>query len=146
MSKDAASGATLYHAQTSITKKLTLNKICTRIENICTASRGEIILVLDGLIKVMNEALSDGESVRLGGFGSFRMVCRQQRFGHRRRFHHRPVQPCPHRLLPRHDARSTSSTTSPSNATSRKRTPPANRPAVAVARMIARENCKSSES
>ena len=66
MSKDAASGATLYHAQTSITKKLTLNKICTRIENICTASRGEIILVLDGLIKVMNEALSDG--------GSFRMV------------------------------------------------------------------------
>ena len=51
MSKDAASGATLYHAQTSITKKLTLNKICTRIENICTASRGEIILVLDGLIK-----------------------------------------------------------------------------------------------
>ena len=80
MSKDAASGATLYHAQTSITKKLTLNKICTRIENICTASRGEIILVLDGLIKVMNEALSDGESVHLG------------------------VQPCPHRLLPRHDA------------------------------------------
>ena len=66
MSKDAASGATLYHAQTSITKKLTLNKICTRIENICTASRGEIILVL--------EALSDGESVHLGEFGSFRMV------------------------------------------------------------------------
>ena len=62
MSKDAASGATLYHAQTSITKKLTLNKICTRIENICTASRGEIILVLDG------------ESVHLGEFGSFRMV------------------------------------------------------------------------
>ena len=55
-------------------KKLTLNKICTRIENICTASRGEIILVLDGLIKVMNEALSDGESVHLGEFGSFRMV------------------------------------------------------------------------
>lgn len=74
MSKDAASGATLYHAQTSITKKLTLNKICTRIENIYTASRGEIILVLDGLIKVMNEALSDGESVHLGEFGSFRMV------------------------------------------------------------------------
>ena len=70
MSKDAASGATLYHAQTSITKKLTLNKICTRIENICTASRGEIILVLDGLIKVMNEALSDGESIHLGEFGS----------------------------------------------------------------------------
>ena len=62
MSKDAASGATLYHAQTSITKKLTLNKICTRIENICTASRGEIILVLDGLIKVMNEALSSARS------------------------------------------------------------------------------------
>lgn len=31
-------------------------------------------MVLDGLIKVMNEALSDGESVHLGEFGSFRMV------------------------------------------------------------------------
>ena len=74
MSKDAAEGDTLYHAQTSITKKLTINKICTRIENYCTASRGEILLVLDGLLKVMNEALSDGESVHLGEFGSFRMV------------------------------------------------------------------------
>ena len=74
MSKGATEGSTLYHAQTSITKQLTLNKICTRIENLCTASRGEIILVLDGLIKVMNEALSDGESIHLGEFGSFRMV------------------------------------------------------------------------
>ena len=131
MSKDAASGATLYHAQTSITKKLTLNKICTRIENICTASRGEIILVLDGLIKVMNEALSDGESVHLGEFGSFRMVAGSKGSA--------TVDGFTTALF-------TSSTTSPSNATSRKRTPPANRPAVAVARMIARENCKSSES
>lgn len=74
MSKDAAPGAMLYHAQTSITKKLTLNKICTRISNYCTASRGEILLVLDGLIQVMNEALADGESIHLGEFGSFRMV------------------------------------------------------------------------
>lgn len=104
MSKDAASGATLYHAQTSITKKLTLNKICTRIENICTASRGEIILVLDGLIKVMNEALSDGESVHLGEFGSSVWLPAAKV---------RPpstvsppalFNPCPHRLLPRHDA------------------------------------------
>ena len=29
---------------------------------------------IDGLIKVMNEALSDGESIHLGEFGSFRMV------------------------------------------------------------------------
>ena len=146
MSKDAASGATLYHAQTSITKKLTLNKICTRIENICTASRGEIILVLDGLIKVMNEALSDGESVHLGEFGSFRMVAGSKGSAtvdgfttalfNRAHIVFYPGtmldQPRQQRLLP--------------NATSRKRTPPANRPAVAVARMIARENCKSSES
>ena len=101
MSKDAASGATLYHAQTSITKKLTLNKICTRIENICTASRGEIILVLD-----QSHERSPFRR-RIGSLGRIRQLpygCRQQRFGHRRRFHHRPVQPCPHRLLPRHDA------------------------------------------
>ena len=132
MSKDAASGATLYHAQTSITKKLTLNKICTRIENICTASRGEIILVLDGLIKVMNEALSDGESVHLGEFGSFRMVAGSKGSA--------TVDGFTTALFNR------AHIVFPSNATSRKRTPPANRPAVAVARMIARENCKSSES
>ena len=139
MSKDAASGATLYHAQTSITKKLTLNKICTRIENICTASRGEIILVLDGLIKVMNEALSDGESVHLGEFGSFRMVAGSKGSA--------TVDGFTTALFNRaHIVFYPGTTTSPSNATSRKRTPPANRPAVAVARMIARENCKSSES
>ena len=74
MSKGAAEGATLYHAQTSVTNKLDLNNICGRIEEICTASRGEILLVLDGLIKVMNRSLADGESIHLGEFGSFRMV------------------------------------------------------------------------
>lgn len=74
MSKGALEGAQLYYAQTSVTKRLDLNTICARIEMYCTASRGEIILVLDGLIKVMNEALAEGESIHLGEFGSFRMV------------------------------------------------------------------------
>lgn len=74
MSKGALEGAQLYYAQTSVTKRLDLNTICSRIEMYCTASRGEIILVLDGLIKVMNEALAEGESIHLGEFGSFRMV------------------------------------------------------------------------
>ena len=73
MSKGALEGAQLYYAQTSVTKRLDLNTICARIEMYCTASRGEIILVLDGLIKVMNEALAEGESIHLGEFGSFSM-------------------------------------------------------------------------
>ena len=72
MSKDAAEGAELYYAQTSITKKVDLNRICSRISKYSTASRGDILLVLDGLLSVMNESL--GESVHLGDFGSFRMV------------------------------------------------------------------------
>ena len=71
MSKGALEGAQLYYAQTSVTKRLDLNTICSRIEMYCTASRGEIILVLDGLIKVMNEALAEGESIHLGEFGIF---------------------------------------------------------------------------
>lgn len=74
MSKDAEDGAELYFAQTSITKKVDLNRICARISKYSTASRGDILLVLDGLITVMNESLADGESVHLGDFGSFRMV------------------------------------------------------------------------
>ena len=53
---------------------MNLNRICARISKYSTASRGDILLVLDGLITVMNESLADGESVHLGDFGSFRMV------------------------------------------------------------------------
>ena len=74
MSKDAAEGAELYYAQTSISKKVDLNRICSRISKYSTASRGDILLVLDGLITVMNESLADGESIHLGDFGSLRMV------------------------------------------------------------------------
>ncbi len=74
MSKDAAEGTELYYAQTSITKKVDLNRICSRISKYSTASRGDILLVLDGLLSVMNESLADGESIHLGDFGSFRMV------------------------------------------------------------------------
>lgn len=74
MSKDAAEGAELYYAQTSISKKVDLNRICSRISKYSTASRGDILLVLDGLITVMNESLADGESIHLGDFGSFHMV------------------------------------------------------------------------
>ena len=74
MSKDAAEGAELYYAQTSITKKVGLNRICSRISKYSTASRGDVLLVLDGLLSVMNESLADGESIHLGDFGSFRMV------------------------------------------------------------------------
>lgn len=74
MSKDALEDAELYYAQTSISKRVDLNRICTRISKYSTASRGDILLVLDGLISVMNESLADGESIHLGDFGSFRMV------------------------------------------------------------------------
>lgn len=74
MSTGASPDAKLYYGQTSVTKQLKINQICTRIERLCTASRGDILLVLDGLMKVMNDALTEGESVHLGEFGSFRMV------------------------------------------------------------------------
>lgn len=51
MSKDAAEGAELYYAQTSITKKVDLNRICNRISKYSTASRGDVLLVLDGVVR-----------------------------------------------------------------------------------------------
>lgn len=42
MSKGAAEGTELYFAQTSITKKVDLNRICARISKYSTASRGVI--------------------------------------------------------------------------------------------------------
>ena len=93
MSKDAAEGAELYYAQTSISKKVDLNRICSRISKYSTVSRGDILLVLDGLITVMNESLADGESIHLGDFGSFRMVAG------RKGFQFFVVQSCSYRIL-----------------------------------------------
>ena len=39
-----------------------------------TASRGDVMLVIDGLIHVMIDRLSEGDVLKLDGFGSFQLI------------------------------------------------------------------------
>jgi predicted histone-like DNA-binding protein len=49
-----------------------IERIAQDIEEISTASRGDILAVLDGLQKTVARHLNNGNSVRLGSFGSYR--------------------------------------------------------------------------
>lgn len=74
MHKDAAEGSKLYYAQTRSLKKLDFDKLCELIAVRSTAFVGDVMLVIEGLLSVMEERLEEGDIVQMGRLGSFRMV------------------------------------------------------------------------
>lgn len=74
MSKGAAQGAQLYYGQIRSLEKTDFKKLCELVSGYCTAKKGEVELVIDGLIYVMKMLLESGNVVQMGGFGNFRMV------------------------------------------------------------------------
>lgn len=73
-SKDAVEGSKLFYGQVRAQQKLEFNKLCEIISSYSTASRGDVMLVIDGLLYVMRQHLENGEVVQMGDFGNFRMV------------------------------------------------------------------------
>lgn len=73
-SKNAQAGAKLYYGQIRAQQTLTFDKLCEAITAISTASRGDVMLVTDGLQTVMQQHLENGEVVEMGDFGKFRML------------------------------------------------------------------------
>ena len=82
-SKDAAAGSKLYYGQIRAQQKLEFNKLCEIIASYSTASRGDVMLVIDGLLYVMRQHLENGEVVQVGDFGNFRMLVQKGAY----RFH-----------------------------------------------------------
>ena len=74
MEKDAPVGSKLVYGSTRTTSKMDLNKLCDAIAAHSTASRGDVMLVLEGLIYILTERLQAGTVVSMGNFGNFRMV------------------------------------------------------------------------
>ena len=62
MRKDAAEGSKLYYAQ--------VNMVAVR----SSAFVGDVKLVIDGILSVMEERLEEGDVIQLGRLGNFRMV------------------------------------------------------------------------
>ncbi len=74
MRKDAAEGSKLYYAQTRSLKKVEFEKLCELIAVRSTAFAGDVMLVIEGMLSVMEERLGEGDIIQMGRLGNFRMV------------------------------------------------------------------------
>lgn len=61
-----------YYMQVANVTPINIKEVARRIEKICTVSSADIKATLDALQYVVQEALANGNSVRLGDLGSFR--------------------------------------------------------------------------
>ena len=68
-----ASSPELFYAQAQARGEIDLTTICDRIQKSCTISKPDIYGVLTALESVMSHSLANGEIVRLGDFGTFRV-------------------------------------------------------------------------
>ena len=71
MRKDAAEGSKLFYAQVRSLKKLDFNKLCDLIAVRSTAFIGDVMLVIEGLLSVMEERLEEGDVIQMGRLGNF---------------------------------------------------------------------------
>lgn len=88
MRKDAAEGSKLYYAQVRSLKKLKFEKFCNMVAVRSSAFVGDVKLVIDGILSVMEERLEEGDVIQLGRLGNFQDGRRQQRGGERSRLQH----------------------------------------------------------
>lgn len=74
MSKRAAQGEQLFYGQIRSMEKTDFKKLCDLVSGYCTAKRGEVELVIDGLIYVMKVLLESGNIIQRPVSAIFRMV------------------------------------------------------------------------
>ena len=62
-----------WYPRAVMTNQLTLNDVAQRIQQNCSMKRSDVKAVLEELVEVMTQELQNSHSVRLDGFGTFRM-------------------------------------------------------------------------
>ena len=74
MTKGAPVDQKMFYGLTRVSNKMDLEKLCDEIAGRSTASRGDVKLVLEGLIYELSSKLSEGYAIALGTFGTFRLT------------------------------------------------------------------------
>ena len=69
MSKGAAQKAQLYYGQIRSIDKISYKKLCELVAGYGSAKKGEVSLVIDGLLFVLKEQLESGNVVQMGDWG-----------------------------------------------------------------------------
>lgn len=70
----AAAGSKLYYAVNKSTGTCDFEELCDQIADRSTASRGDVHVVVDGLLYILKQRLQKGETVQLGDLGHFQAV------------------------------------------------------------------------
>lgn len=73
MRKEAPKGSKLYYGQVRVHDYFSFEQLCEAISDRSTASRGDVMLVIDGLVHVLKVHLAKGETIQLGELGHFRL-------------------------------------------------------------------------
>lgn len=71
--RDNINKRTVYIPQPAGGQTIDVKEISRRIEGMCTATKADVAAVLQALESVIGTALAQGDSVRLGTLGSFRV-------------------------------------------------------------------------
>lgn len=72
-------------------QEIGFDKVCGRISNASSATRGDVDLALQGLLFQITDTLSDGNIIRLGEFGSFRVTISTAPADEKELFHNKLV-------------------------------------------------------
>ena len=73
LSKGAAEGDKKYYASVNNNGTFSFDDLCESVSAISTASRGDVLVVMDGALSVMKNALLRGEIVQFGELGNFQI-------------------------------------------------------------------------
>ena len=66
-------GIKKFYASTSLSGEMTLDKLTKQIERVSTVNGADIRAVLYAMVEIMQDALEDGQAVRIGELGSLRV-------------------------------------------------------------------------
>ncbi|MCC8143400.1 MAG: hypothetical protein LUD02_05540 [Tannerellaceae bacterium] len=73
MRKDAVEGSTLLYGQVRANERVKLRSLCELLSGYTSATAGDVLCVIKGLIFHMKQHLANGNTIHLGEFGSFRV-------------------------------------------------------------------------
>lgn len=74
MRKNAAPSATLLYGQVRSERRISFDRLCKDVSKQSTASKGDVLLVINALIDTMQDHLAEGDIVHLGELGTFRIT------------------------------------------------------------------------
>ncbi|MCD7852080.1 MAG: hypothetical protein LUH63_21605 [Parabacteroides sp.] len=102
LSKDAGKDDKKYYASVNNSGTFSFDNLCESVASISTASRGDVLVVMDGALTVMKSALLRGEIVQFGELGNFQINFGSKGGQHDGRVQGEPDTETAHRLPSKH--------------------------------------------